>query len=124
MNFLLRQPVMLARQAEIGQKQPFNQRHKQQDYRYEDEVKMIDKLNVSGWTVSELLAFFDRKSVPRDAYAIYADADESYCLVQEGNEWLVYYSERGSRNHLGWGKTEAQALNILKLFVLEGCRKL
>lgn len=81
---------------------------------------MIDKPDVSGWTVSELVAFFDRKGIPRDAYSIYADADESHCLVQEGKEWLVYYSERGNRNHLGWGKTESQALNILKLFVLEG----
>jgi hypothetical protein len=85
---------------------------------------MIDKPSISGWTVSELRAFFDRKGIPPNAYAIYADVDESYCLAQEGNEWLVYYSERGNRNHLGWGKTESQALNILKLFVLEGCGKL
>lgn len=84
---------------------------------------MIDRLNVSGWTVSELLAFFDSRGIPRNAYNLYTDADESYCLVQEGNEWLVYYSERGNRNHLGWGKTESQGLNILKLFVLEGCGK-
>ena len=85
---------------------------------------MIEKQNLAGWTVSELVAFFAREGIPRDAYAIYADADESYCLVREGNEWLVYYSERGNRNHLGWGETESQALNILKLFVLEGCGRL
>lgn len=85
---------------------------------------MIENPSVSGWTVSELRAFFDRNGIPRNAYAIYADADEAYCLAQEGNEWLVYYSERGSRNHLGWGKNESQALNILKFFVLEGCGKL
>jgi hypothetical protein len=84
---------------------------------------MIDKINPSLWSVGELIAFFDRKGIPRRSFAIYTDQDESYCLVREGEEWLVYYSERGQRNHLGWGKTESQALNILKLFVLEGCTK-
>ncbi len=73
-----------------------------------------------GWSEEGLCAFLDRQGVPRKSYSIGKDQDESYCLVPEGNEWLVYYSERGRRNELGWGKSEDQGLNLLKLFVLEG----
>jgi hypothetical protein len=73
-----------------------------------------------GWTADQLRDFLDRRGIPRAAYSIGGDQNESYCLVREGAEWLVYYSERGQRNELGWGKTESQALNLLKLFVLEG----
>ncbi len=72
------------------------------------------------WSRQQLCDFFDHQGVPRNAYSIGEDQDESYCLVQHGSEWLVYYSERGHRNELGWGKTEDQGLNLLKLFVLEG----
>lgn len=82
---------------------------------------MLNRPSTSGWTVESLVAFFGRRGIPEDACSIYSDKDESYCLVKEGEEWLVYYSERGVRNHLGWGKNESQALDILKLFVLEGC---
>jgi len=84
---------------------------------------MIENPDSTGWSVEELTAFFARLGIPRNAYSIYTDQEESYCVVREGSEWLVYYSERGCRNHLGWGKTESQALNILKLFVLEGVQK-
>jgi hypothetical protein len=73
-----------------------------------------------GWTSDQLREFLDRHGVPRTVYSIGADQDESYCLVRIGAEWLVYYSEKGNRNELGWGKSESQALNLLKLFVLEG----
>jgi hypothetical protein len=82
---------------------------------------MLDRPNTSGWTVESLLAFFGRRGIPNAAYSIYAEQNESYCLVKEGEEWLVYYSEHGVRNHLGWGKNEPQALDLLKVFVLEGC---
>lgn len=76
------------------------------------------------WTKVDLVAFLDRKSIPRSTYSLDGDRDDAICLAVEGDEWLVYYSERGSRNHLGWGKTEAQALNIMKLFALEAHSKL
>lgn len=79
---------------------------------------MIERTSTRGWTVDSLVAFFGRRGVPDDAYSIYADRNESYCLVKEGGEWLVYYSERGSRSHLGWAKNEPQALDVLKVFVL------
>jgi hypothetical protein len=85
---------------------------------------MIENANTNSWTVEQLVAFFDQQGIPKNAYSIYIDQAESYCLAREGQEWLVYYSEKGHRNHLGWGKTESQALDVLKLFVLEACRKL
>jgi len=84
---------------------------------------MIENPDTVGWSVEKLVAFFGRLGIPQNAYSIYSDQDESYCVVREGNEWLIYYSERGHRNHLGWGKSESQALNLLKLFVLEGVKK-
>lgn len=83
---------------------------------------MIENADSTGWSVEELIAFFDRLEIPKNAYSIYSNQDESYCVVREGSEWLIYYSERGRRNHLGWGKNESQALNLLKLFVLEGVK--
>ena len=75
-------------------------------------------------TVSELVAFFQVERIPVDAYSLYADKDDAYCLTREGNEWMVYYSERGKRNELGWGKNEGQGLNLLRLFVLNGLGRL
>ncbi len=71
------------------------------------------------WTLEELVAFLDRKGINHSSYALYDDKDEAYCLGKSGSEWVVYYSERGKKNELGWGKSESQALNILKLFLLE-----
>jgi hypothetical protein len=71
------------------------------------------------WTIDLLVEFLDRKNIPRASYSFYKDKDESYCIDKIGNEWLVYYSERGTRNELGWAKNEAQALNILKLYLLQ-----
>ncbi|MBM9947312.1 hypothetical protein JTL86_33695 [Pseudomonas aeruginosa] len=76
------------------------------------------------WNIEELVTFFERKGIPPSAYSLFKDSDETHCLIKQGDEWLVYYSEKGKRNELGWGKTEAQALNILKLFVLEGCKQI
>lgn len=36
--------------------------------------------------------------VRRNAYGILVERDEAYCLLREGEEWLVFYSERGHRN--------------------------
>lgn len=76
------------------------------------------------WTVGELVIFLDRKGIPSSSYGIYEEKDEAFCLQKYGEEWGVYYSERGHRNELGWGKTESQALDILKLFLLEAHKKI
>lgn len=71
------------------------------------------------WTQQQLTEFFDKKDISPDLYSFYLDKDEAYCMDKIGDEWLIYYSERGARNKLAWAKSEAQALNILKLFLLE-----
>ncbi|RJG12036.1 hypothetical protein D3879_01535 [Pseudomonas cavernicola] len=76
------------------------------------------------WTVKELISFLDRKGISTSSYGIYEEKNEAFCLQKSGEEWVVYYSERGNRNELGWGKTEAQALDILKLFLLESHKKI
>lgn len=71
------------------------------------------------WTETQLIEFCNEKGIPRSSYGLSGDKDEAFCLVKAGNEWLLYYSERGTRNELAWAKSESQALNILKLFLLE-----
>ena len=46
----------------------------------------------------EMIVRFESLGVPRDAYSVGADRDESYSLVHESGRWKVFYSERGNRN--------------------------
>lgn len=71
------------------------------------------------WTQQQIIDFFNRKNIDPESYSFYKDKDEAYCLDKLGCEWLIYYSEKGKKNELGWAKSEPQALNILKLFLLE-----
>jgi hypothetical protein len=78
-----------------------------------------------GWTPSEFGAFCERKGIPKSAYSLFAERDESYCVEKTGPaEWLIYYSERGRKNELAWAKNEHQALNVLSLFLLEAFKKI
>lgn len=77
-----------------------------------------------GWTTQELSVFLRKRNVPESAYSFGGDKDDAYCIRRVGAEWLVYYSERGHANELAWGKTEAQALDVLKLYLLEAHRLL
>ncbi len=71
------------------------------------------------WTTQQLADFCTRKNIPSDAYSFYKDKDDAFCLENVGEEWLIYFSERGKKKELAWAKNEGQALNILKLFLLE-----
>lgn len=71
------------------------------------------------WTQQQLTELCDRKNISREFYSFCSDKDEAYCLDKIKNEWLIYYLERGRRNELAWAKNEAQALKILKLFLLD-----
>jgi len=75
------------------------------------------------WTHERLAAFLDKKEIPSDSYSFCLPKDDAFCIVKDRDMWLVYFSERGHRDELAWGKTEAQALNILKLFLLEAFKK-
>lgn len=71
------------------------------------------------WTIQQFIDFCNRENIDPESYSFYKDKDEAYCLDIVGGEWLIYYSERGTKNELAWAKNEAQGLNILKLFLLE-----
>jgi hypothetical protein len=49
-------------------------------------------------TPSGLRREFERLGIRRNAYGIQVERDEAYCLLREGDEWLVFYAERGHRN--------------------------
>jgi hypothetical protein len=49
-------------------------------------------------TPTSLRRDFERLGVNRWVYGIGRERDEAYCLVREGDDWLVFYSERGQRN--------------------------
>lgn len=72
-----------------------------------------------GWTKKQLLEFLERADIRQDSYSLSGDKNEAYCIAQVGSEWAVYCFERGVRNALAWGKTESQALDVLKLYLLE-----
>lgn len=71
------------------------------------------------WTIDKLKKYFQAQGIPCHYYSFYRDEDDAFCVEREGDEWVVYYSERGKRKELGWGKSESQALDILRLFVIE-----
>jgi len=71
------------------------------------------------WTIEKLKKYFVSEGIPDHYFGFYEDKDDAFCIDQSGNEWIVFYSEKGTRKELGWGKSESQALDILRLFVIE-----
>lgn len=71
------------------------------------------------WTTQELASFLAKKNIPNSSFSFYADKEDAICLKKINDLWVVYYIERGEKNELACGKTEAQALNVMKLFLLE-----
>jgi hypothetical protein len=69
-------------------------------------------------SIDQITRFLCEKNIPEDAYSFYRDKEDAYCIDKVGEEWLVYYVERGRRKDLAWGKTESQALDVLRLYVL------
>ena len=69
--------------------------------------------------LERLLATWRRAERPESDKDKDKDKDDAFCIEKVGDEWLVYYSERGAKRELGWAKSEGQALNLLKLFLLE-----
>lgn len=51
-------------------------------------------------TPTSLRRDFERLGVNRWCYGIGVERDEAYCLVREGESWLVFYAERGRRQSL------------------------
>jgi hypothetical protein len=65
-------------------------------------------------TVRLLLEELDNLHVRRDSYSVDGRyADESYVLQRSGDEWLVYYAERGLRTGVRRFTSEAEACGHL-----------
>lgn len=76
------------------------------------------------WTQQELTNFLNESNIPKESYSFYKDKDDAFCLDKTSEEWVIFYSERGRKHELGWAKSEPQALNLLKLFLLEAYKKI
>lgn len=76
------------------------------------------------WTVDNLRQYLKDQGVPDDCFGLYQDKDDAICVEKRGNEWFVYYSERGEKSDLGYCKTESQALDVLRLYVIEEWKKM
>ncbi|GIH07107.1 hypothetical protein Rhe02_51740 [Rhizocola hellebori] len=63
--------------------------------------------------ISELEAKLQALGVPADVYCIGRDRDESYCLVEDGQNWRVFFSERGGRTSERAFASEEEACNEL-----------
>ena len=74
------------------------------------------------WTTTEVGQFLAARNVSASTYSFYAQRDGAICLDKIEDEWLVYYCEHGLRRELAWARSEAQALDYLRLFVLEAHR--
>ena len=66
-------------------------------------------------TVDDLGALFRSNGVPDDAYVLDGGlgAGECYGIENAGGEWIVYYSERGSKNELKRTGSEDAACRLM-----------
>jgi hypothetical protein len=71
------------------------------------------------WTIDLLENFFSRNGVQPSAYGIYLVKEDAFCILKEESLWKIVYVERGALRVLGFADNESQALNLLKLFVME-----
>ncbi|MEY9842475.1 hypothetical protein ABH941_007762 [Streptacidiphilus sp. EB103A] len=59
---------------------------------------------------TELRTILESEGFRPDAYSLNGGLpSETYCLSQQGNGWVVYYSERGIRSGLRPFRDEAEA---------------
>ena len=70
--------------------------------------------------IKESIAFLKRYGIPDHEFAIYEEKEDAICLEKVNSEWLIYYSERGSKYPQGWAKDEIQALELFCKIVLHG----
>jgi hypothetical protein len=61
-------------------------------------------------TKNDLRKMLDSGNVPKDTYSLEGGLpNEAYCLNRNGNQWEVYYSERGQKSGLKLFETENEA---------------
>ena len=72
--------------------------------------------------IYELESKLKKSGVPKDCYSIMKGGlpNEALCLTAEGDNWIVYYNERGKRTGLTTFKSESEACiyfyNKLKIY--------
>lgn len=49
-------------------------------------------------TKIELVSKLHDNNIPEYCYSIDNEKNESLCLLQENEKWIIFYSERGERN--------------------------
>jgi hypothetical protein len=74
------------------------------------------------WTTDLLEKFFNKNGVSPASYAFYSTKEDAFSILRDKDHWRIVYVERGAQNVLGFADSESQALNLLKLFVLESER--
>lgn len=68
--------------------------------------------------IRDLKEFLLTNQVPEDAYSLDGGLpNEAYCISKEGNQWEVYYSERGRKCGLVTFDTEDSACNYFQLLI-------
>lgn len=64
--------------------------------------------------IVELKAVLQNDRIPKDFYSLQGGSpNESYCIAKRGNNWEVYYSERGTKTDLKIFDTEDEACKHL-----------
>lgn len=71
------------------------------------------------WTIDLLESFFSSRGVRPSAYAFYSTKEDAFCTLKDEAFWKIVYVEHGESRVLAFANTESQALNLLKLFVME-----
>ena len=66
-------------------------------------------------TLKTLGNVLESQGIRPDAYCLTGGSpNESYCIDRDGDDWLVYYSERGLRSDLRRFGTESDACSHLQ----------
>lgn len=60
---------------------------------------------------NELKSYLNGKGIPEDSYSINEINDETLCIIEENNQWHVFYSERGLRTEEFYYHDESLAIS-------------
>ena len=64
-----------------------------------------------------------QEGVPTDLYRLNGGLpNEAYCIAQDEEKWVVYYSERGSKSGVKSFETEEEACNYFYHWLIESLR--
>jgi len=68
---------------------------------------------------NELEKELSEAGVRKDLYSLYGGLPtEAYCMNQDGNQWIVYYSERGLKSDIRYFSSESDACDYAYMKIL------